>query len=83
MQSTSTLQSHQPPARQVITKTAAIDGQHSSEFAAHVHEVVGLDTRRATLHAVEARIDSMTVEVEERSALWSLVRSLHEQHTRG
>lgn len=83
MQSTSTLQSHQSPARQVMAKTAAVEGRHPSKFAAHVHEVIGLDSRRATLHALEARIDSMTVEAEERSALQSLVRALHERHTRG
>jgi hypothetical protein len=49
----------------------------SSRFARHVHEVVALDEHGASYEAIEARVDSMRVDREERSALWSLASSLH------
>lgn len=51
-------------------------GTRNGSFAAHVHEVVGLDERDAAMETVEGRIDSMTTNAEERSALWRLAASL-------
>jgi hypothetical protein len=64
-----------------VERASAI-GDTDARFAAHVHEVVGLDKRRAPPEAIEARIDSMTVDVEEQSALWLLARSLRVRQTR-
>lgn len=47
-----------------------------TSFAAHVHEVVGLDERDAAMETVGGRIDSMATNAEERSALWLLAASL-------
>jgi hypothetical protein len=49
---------------------------HTSRFAAHVHEVVGLHEQDAPFEAVEECIDSLTVDMEEQSALWLLAWSL-------
>jgi hypothetical protein len=65
-----------------VERASAIGDTHARRFAAHVHEVVGLDKRRAPLEAIEARIDSMTVDVEEQSALWLLAWSLRARQTR-
>jgi hypothetical protein len=45
-------------------------------FARHVHEVVDLDAHGASYASIEARVDAMRVDREERSALWSLAFSL-------
>ena len=50
----------------------------SRRFARHVHEVIELDARGASHEMVEARVDAMHVDREERSALWSLASSLHD-----
>jgi hypothetical protein len=64
-----------------VERASAV-GDTDARFAAHVHEVVGLDKRRAPAEAMEARIDSMIVDVEEQSALWLLARSLRARQTR-
>ena len=65
-----------------VEGASAIGDTHASRFAAHVHEVVGLDKRRAPLKAIGACIDSMTIDMEEQSALWLLVWSLRARQTR-
>jgi hypothetical protein len=52
------------------------EARNGESFAAHVHEVVGLDQRDTALATVEGRIDSITTNAEERSALWLLAASL-------
>lgn len=54
-----------------------MSGPHAGRFAEHVHEVVDLDAHGASYESIEARVDSMPVDREERSALWSLAFSLH------
>jgi hypothetical protein len=58
---------------------APADGNPHTKFAAHVHEVIGMNRRSATLPAIETRIESMTPDTEEQSALWLLAWSLREQ----
>jgi hypothetical protein len=65
-----------------VDGASAIGDTHARRFAAHVHEIVGLDKRRAPLEAIEACIDSMTVDVEEQSALWVLAWSLRARQAR-
>lgn len=65
-----------------VERASAIGDTDARRFAAHVHEVVGLDKRRAPLEAMEARIDAMTVDVGERSAMWLLAWSLRVRQTR-
>jgi hypothetical protein len=65
-----------------VEAASAIGDTDASGFAAHVHEIVGLDKRRASLQAIDACIESMTVDVEERSALWRLAWSLRARQTR-
>jgi|SRR5450755_4371410 len=74
-----------PPDRRrasSVEGASAIGDTDASRFAAHVHEVVGLDKRRVPLQAIEACIDSMTVDVEQQSALWLLAWSLRARQTR-
>lgn len=53
-----------------------MDDPQKSSFARHVHEVVDLDAQGAPYEAIEARVDAMQIDREERSALWSLTSSL-------
>ena len=46
-------------------------------FAAHVHEVIDLDAHGASLATIERRVDAMSADDEEQSALWLLAFSLH------
>lgn len=66
-----------------VERASAIGDTHASRFAAHVHDVVGLDKRSAPLEAIGACIDSMTVDVEEQSALWLLAWSLRARQKPG
>lgn len=53
-----------------------MDDPQTVSFARHVHEVIVLDARGASHEAVEARVDAMHADREERSALWALATSL-------
>jgi hypothetical protein len=81
----STATGWRPPNRRCrassVEGASAIGDTDASRFAAHVHEVVGLDKRRAPLQAIEACIDSMTVDVEEQSGLWLLAWFLRARQT--
>lgn len=54
-----------------------MDDPQTVSFARHVHEVIALDARGASPETVEARVDQMDADREERSALWALAASLH------
>jgi hypothetical protein len=61
----------------VISRAEHRGEQMSSGFAAHVHQVVDLDERGASLVAVETHIDSMNLDMQEQTALCLLASSLH------
>jgi len=56
-----------------------MDDPQSVSFAQHVHEVVALDAHGASPEKIEARVDAMHADREERTALWALASSL--QHS--
>jgi hypothetical protein len=53
-----------------------MDDPQTVSFARHVHEVITLDAGGASPETVEARVDRMDADREERSALWTLAASL-------
>jgi hypothetical protein len=60
-----------------LRREIVMDGPQSVSFARHVHEVVDLDAHGASPETIEARVDAMHADREERSALWELASSLH------
>jgi len=59
-----------------LRREIVMDDPQTVSFARHVHEVITLDARGASPAIVEARVDEMHVDREERVALWTLAASL-------